>query len=301
MNRVIPNFWFDGQAEQVAKFYTSLFKNSKVGHIAYYADAGKEIHGHNAGDVLTVEFQLENMRFIALNGGPQFKVNPSISFLVRCETGEEVDDLWQKLSNEGEILMPLDLYPFSRRYGWLKDKFGISWQIALNEQKFVQKITPALMFTQSHVGQAEDAMNFYTSVFPNSRIGTIMRYTAGQEPDTEDNIMYGEFTLLGDDLAATDSARDHDFSFNEAISLMIECDTQEEIDIYWEKLSAVPKAEVCGWLKDKYGISWQIVPTSLGKMMTEGTPKQVEEVTTAFMKMGKLDTSKLEKIYKEAS
>lgn len=301
MNRIVPNFWFNGQAEEAAKFYTSIFNHSEIKHIARYTEAGKEIHGHDAGEVLTVDFEIENTRFIALNGGPQFTVNPSVSFFVKCESEDEVRNLWQHLSDGGKILMPLDLYPFSPRYGWLSDKFGVSWQITLNEQGSTQKITPGLIFTQKYAGKAEEAIQFYTSVFPDSEIGTIMRYIVGQEPDKEGTVMYGEFQLLGDDMAATDSARDHDFTFNEAISFMVECETQKEIDAYWEKLSAVPGAEACGWLKDKYGVSWQIVPSVLGKMMSEGTAQQLEKVTSAYMRMKKFDIAELERAYNEAT
>lgn len=297
MNRIVPNFWFDDQAEEAVQFYASIFKNSRVGHTARYTNAGKEIHGHNAGDVLTIEFGLENMRFIALNGGPQFTINPSISFFVRCDTEDDVNELWQKLSEGASVLMPLDLYSFSRRYGWLSDKFGISWHIILNEQPEAQKLTPSLLFTQDLCGRAEEAMNFYTSVFPGSSTGTIVRYSGGQEPDKEGTIAYGEFTILGDTFIVVDSAREHDFKFNEATSLMVECETQEEIDNYWQKLSAVPEAEVCGWLKDKYGVSWQIVPTIMDKMMKEGTPEQLERVTAAYMQMKKFDIAKLQKAY----
>lgn len=299
MGRIIPNFWFDGQAEEAARFYTSLFKNSKIGRTTRYTDAGKEIHGHNAGDVLTVEFEVENMRFIALNGGPQFKINPSISFFVRCDNEDEVNGLWQKLSEDANILMPLDLYTFSRRYGWLSDKFGIAWHIILNEEPEPQKITPSLLFTQDLAGQAEEAINFYTSVFPDSDLGTITRYSAGQEPDKEGTIAYGAFSILGDAMIAVDSARDHDFKFNEATSLMIECENQEEIDTYWEKLSAVPDAEACGWLKDRYGVSWQIVPTAMNRMLREGTPEQLERVTAAYMQMKKFNIAELERAYSE--
>lgn len=300
MQRIIPNLWFDDQSEEAATFYTSIFANSKIGHIAYYTDAGKEIHGHNAGDVLTVEFEIENTRFIALNGGPQFKINPSISFFVRCSTLDEVNDLWQKLSEGASVLMPLDMYPFSRRYGWLSDKFGVSWQIMLSDQEITQKITPSLMFTKEQAGKAEEALNFYASVFPSSKVGTISRYTAGQEPDKEGTVTYGELTILGQLMSVMDSARMQDFSFNEAVSLMVECETQEEIDDVWQKLSAVPEAEVCGWLKDKYGVSWQIVPTIMDTMMKEGTSEQLERVTAAYMQMKKFDIAELERVYDEA-
>lgn len=301
MSNIIPNFWLDGQAEEMAKFYTAIFANSKTGHIARYTDAGKEIHGHNAGDVLTADFEIEGTKIIALNGGPQFKINPSISFFVRCSSEDELNELWQKLSVGASIRMPLDMYTFSRRFGWLIDKFGVSWRIFLDEKGDAQKVSLALMFTQGQAGKAEEAMNFYTSVFPDSSIGTISRYMAGQEPDKEGTIMYGELTVLGDHWAIMDSALERDYTFNEAVSLMVECETQEEIDTYWEKLSAVPEAEVCGWLKDKYGVSWQIVPTAMGKMLKEGTPEQLEKLTAAYMQMKKFDIAELERVYSEAA
>lgn len=299
MNQVVPNLWLDDQAQAAADFYTTVFDNAKILRTDYYTDAGKEIHGHKAGDVLTIELEIEGQRFIALNGGPQFKINPAISFFVRCADEEEVNRLWDKLSDSGSVLMPLDSYPFSKRYGWLSDKFGVNWQIILSEDEIKQKIVTSLLFTNDQSGKAEEAMNFYTSVFPDSGIGTITRYAAGQEPDKEGTVAYGEFTILGQQFVAMDSAQNHDFKFNEGVSLMVTFDTQEEIDKYWSKLSAVPEAEICGWLKDKYGVSWQIVPSSMNEMLKNGTPEQIERVMAALMKMKKLDIAELERAYNQ--
>jgi predicted 3-demethylubiquinone-9 3-methyltransferase (glyoxalase superfamily) len=115
MQKITPFLWFDGKAEEAANFYTSIFKNSKVGRITRYGEAGPE----PKGTAMSVTFQLEGQEFMALNGGPQFKFTEAISFFVNCETQEEVDDLWAKLSVGGE----------KGRCGWLKDKFGLSWQI----------------------------------------------------------------------------------------------------------------------------------------------------------------------------
>ena len=297
MQQIVPNFWFDGQAEAAAEFYAAAFQNAKVLRVDRYTDAGKEIHGHDAGDVMTVEFEVEGQRFIALNGGPQFKVTPAISFFVHCKSPEEVDTLWQNLSPDASILMDVGEYPFSKRYGWLSDKFGVNWQIMLTESEVSQKIVTSLMFTQNVAGKAEEAMNFYASVFPQSAVGMISRYGADQAPDTEGTVMYGEFTLLGQKLAAMDSAQDHEFTFTEGTSLLVECKTEEEVGSYWEALSAVPESEACGWLKDKYGVSWQIVPSVLSEMLREGTQEQVERVTAAFMKMKKLDMVALQTAY----
>jgi predicted 3-demethylubiquinone-9 3-methyltransferase (glyoxalase superfamily) len=122
MQKIIPHLWFDNSAEEAAKFYTSIFKNSKIIDVALYGEAGAKVSGRPKGTVMTVTFELEGQRFMALNGGPVFKFSPAISFLVNCETQEEVDELWEKLSEGGE----------KEQCGWLKDKFGVSWQIVPN-------------------------------------------------------------------------------------------------------------------------------------------------------------------------
>ena len=119
MQKITPFLWFDDKAEQAATFYTSVFKNSKIGKIARYDEAGEKASGRPAGSVMTVEFQLEGQEFVALNGGPMFKFTEAISFVVNCETQEEVDYYWEKLSAGGKEV----------QCGWLKDKFGLSWQI----------------------------------------------------------------------------------------------------------------------------------------------------------------------------
>lgn len=122
VQKITPHLWFDNDAEEAAKFYTSIFKNSKIIDIARYGEAGSEVSGRPKGTVMTVTFELEGQRFMALNGGPVFKFSPAISFLVNCETQQEVDELWEKLSKSGEIV----------QCGWLKDKYGLSWQIVPN-------------------------------------------------------------------------------------------------------------------------------------------------------------------------
>jgi predicted 3-demethylubiquinone-9 3-methyltransferase (glyoxalase superfamily) len=120
--RFTNSLWFDTQAEEAANFYVSIFKNSSVGRIAQYAEAGKEIHGKERGSVLTVEFELDGHRFLALNGGPLFKFNEAISFVVNCKDQAEIDYYWDKLREGGD--------PKAQQCGWLKDKFGVSWQVS---------------------------------------------------------------------------------------------------------------------------------------------------------------------------
>ena len=296
---IVPNLWFDSQAEEAARLYTSLFKHSKIGAITSYGKAGFEVHHMPEGTAMTIEFTVEGRRFVALNGGPLFRFNPSISFLVACDTKQEVDRLWAKLSEGGTALMELGEYPFSQRYGWTTDRYGLSWQVMhAASMDVTQRITPTLMYVGKQSGHAEEAINLYTTVFKNSKIGGILRYGRGEEPDAEGTIKHAEFTLNGQGFAAMDSAFSHDFTFNEAISLIVECNTQKEIDHHWASLTSGGGEEgMCGWLKDRFGVSWQVTPTILTEMLKSRDKKKVERVTNAFLKMKKLDISDLKKAY----
>jgi predicted 3-demethylubiquinone-9 3-methyltransferase (glyoxalase superfamily) len=291
MQKIVPHFWFDKEALEAAKFYTSLFDNSKISNMT-------TLHDTPSGTTEIVTIEISGQEFMLLSAGPLFKFTPAISFLIACNTREEVDALWGKLSEGGTALMPLDAYPFSERYGWVEDRYGLSWQVMyLGDSKMAQKITPTLMFTGDQYAKAEEAINFYTSVFRNSKTGDILRYGAGEEPDKEGTIKHAAFMLEGYGFAAMDSALAHGFTFNEAISFMVYCDTQDEIDYYWEKLSAVPEAEQCGWLKDRFGVSWQIVPTVMDGMMRTRDADKLARVTEAFLKMKKFDIEGLKKAY----
>jgi predicted 3-demethylubiquinone-9 3-methyltransferase (glyoxalase superfamily) len=195
-------------------------------------------------------------------------------------------------------MMPLDSYPFSERFAWVQDRYGLSWQLYFNSDSPVnQVITPSLMFSGAGLGKAEAAMEYYAGVFAEkgeSGVGNIARYGA-ENTSREGMVMHGAFTLLGQEFYAMDSHVDNDHPFNEAISFMVHCDTQEEIDYFWNKLSAVPEAEQCGWLKDKFGLSWQIVPTAMMEMLKSGDEGQIARVTQAFLQMKKFDIATLER------
>jgi predicted 3-demethylubiquinone-9 3-methyltransferase (glyoxalase superfamily) len=276
MNKLIyPCLWFDGKAKEAAEFYCTIFPDTVI----------------TSGNPMVTILKVAGHKLMLLDGGPYFQLNPSISFFVTFETAEDVDLAWEKLVQEGQVLMPLDKYDWSEKYGWVQDKFGVSWQLSAGKLENVgQKVIPSLMFTQHHAGKAEQAIHFYTSIFSKSSIIGILKYSA-EDPDMEGSIKHAQFTLGNQVFMAMDSSLAHNFSFNEALSLVVECDTQEEIDYYWNKLSAVPEAEQCGWLKDQFGISWQIVPSILGQLMSD--PSRSERVINAFMQMKKFDIEKL--------
>jgi predicted 3-demethylubiquinone-9 3-methyltransferase (glyoxalase superfamily) len=289
MQKITPHLWFGKEAKEAAELYVSLIAGSEIKSL-------RTIHDTPSGDCDIVSFELAGQPFMALSAGPLFKFNPSVSFHVKCKTGEEVDTLWRKLSEGGKIRMPLRRYPFSERYGWTEDRYGLSWQLMLaGGSEIKQKITPVLMFVNKVCGKAEEAVNFYTSVFKDPSLKVLARDGKGEEPNKEGTTRYAQFTLLGQEFGAMDSAMEHKFAFNEAISFIVLCDTQEEVDYYWAKLSADPRAEQCGWLKDRYGLSWQITPTILNEMLRSQDQKKVARVTQAFLKMKKFDIAELQR------
>lgn len=298
MQKIVPHLWFDTQAKEAAAFYASVFPESKV-------TSTTVLHGTPSGDCDVVTFELWGCAFQAISAGPYFKVNPSISFMVNVDPSRVpdaetvIDGLWSKLSEGGKALMPIGAYPFSKRYGWVEDKFGVSWQLILTDPQGEPRpaILPSLLFVGDACGKAEAASDFYLSVFKGSKRGAMARYPAGMAPDREGTVMFTDFQLEGQWFTAIDSARMHDFAFNEGVSLIVNCDTQEEIDFYWNKLSAVPEAEQCGWLKDAFGVSWQVVPSEMEAMMRDGTPEQVARLTQAFLKMKKFDLAGLRRAY----
>jgi predicted 3-demethylubiquinone-9 3-methyltransferase (glyoxalase superfamily) len=276
-NIIYPCLWFNGNAKEAATFYCSVFNHTQI----------------VSDTPLVVTFESEGQKFMCLNGGPQFNINPSISFFVLLENEEDLDKAWNQLLKGGSVLMPLDKYEWSRKYGWVQDRYGVNWQLSYGKFEEVgQRFTPTLMFTGAQHGNAEKAVQFYTSVFDGSSVVGILRY-GKEEGEVEGTVKHAQFRLGDQVFMAMDSSFSHNFSFNEAVSLVVDCKTQEEIDYYWNKLSEGGSEGQCGWLKDQFGVSWQIVPAMLGELIA--TPGKSERVMQAFMKMKKFDIETLEK------
>lgn len=288
MQKITPHLWLERDAGEAAAFYASVFGSAPP-------QQRVTLDNTPSGTVEIVNVGLHGQTFTLLAAGPLFRFTPAVSFLVLCGTAGEVDELWQRLAEGGAPMMELGSYPFSERYGWIQDRYGLSWQLmAAGDREIAQKIVPSLMFTGQNAGRAEEAIAFYTSVFRDGRLGTVVRWEAGEGPDAAGTIKYAGFTLEGQQFAAMDSAYPHGFGFNEAISFIVNCATQEEVDSYWARLSADPNAEQCGWLKDKFGLSWQVVPAALDRMLAHGSKEEVARVTEALLQMKKLDMAKLE-------
>jgi predicted 3-demethylubiquinone-9 3-methyltransferase (glyoxalase superfamily) len=297
MKPIVPCIWFDDQAEQAAAFYAKSFDSGRgrVTAVSHYPENSDNPSGKPRGSVLTVEFEVAGQRFTAFNGGPQFVLNPSISFFVGVDSAGEADKLFAALADGGEALMPIGTYPWSERYGWVKDRFGVSWQIMAGRRPGDPTIFPCLMFTGTQAAKAEEAMRLYTSVFPNGRIDAIERYVAGEGP--EGSIKHGRFVVDGQLMVAMDSHIEHGTTFNEALSLQIMCKDQPEVDRYWEALSEGGEKGPCGWLKDPFGVSWQVVPTNITKWFTTEDVAARDRAFAEMMKMKKIDIATLERAF----
>lgn len=287
MQKIVPHLWYDKEAKEAAEFYTGLFANSKIVNVNI-------LENTPSGDSEIVSFELAGQPFMAISAGPYFQLNPSVSLMVACSTEEEVNSKWQALKEGGTELMPLGEYPFSKRYSWVQDRYGLSWQLMLTDsEQGGQKITPNLLFSKDSCGKAEEAVRYYTEVFKDSGIGFISRYGAGEAQSPKAKVNYVSFQLGGIEFSAMDNGFDVDYSFNEAFSFIVKCQDQQEIDYFWDKLSAVSEAEQCGWVKDKFGLSWQIVPQNMDEYLSRSSKEEIQRVTKVLMGMKKINIDAL--------
>lgn len=309
--KIIPNLWFDKDAEEAARLYTSLFEHSSIDSIVHYGKAGYEIHGQSAGQVMTVDFRIAGYQLLALNGGPYFQFTPAISLFVTCDTMEETDRLWEELMRDGgSALMEIGNYGFSERYGWLRDRFGLTWQLNYGGGSGAeQKIVPSFMFIGEQYGRGREALEQWTGIFPDSKIDLMVERVEKEQPTDQrsgtgsgavtQSFEHATFTLAGERFMAIES-KDHAFNFNEAVSLAVMCENQVEIDYYWDALAdgGDPAAQMCGWLKDRFGVSWQIVPREMNEMIRHSDTERRDRITNAYLQMKKFDVEELRRVYR---
>lgn len=285
MKKITPFLWYDDAAEEALTLYASLIENSEITDASRMPDENPE----SPGKVTIVSARLAGREVQAMNAGPDHRFTPSSSMFIGCETAEQVDRVFEGLSDGGVALMPLDAYPFSERFGWVQDRFGLSWQISLTGE--TQSLTPFLMLTGDNVGKAEDAVGFYTSLFPDSTIDNVAK-------DDKGNVMMANIRLMGEPFILNESDHDHGFTFSDAYSFFVLCESQDEVDTLWEKLTADGGKPVqCGWLEDRYGVSWQIVPDRLMTLMSDPDPEKAGRVAQAMLQMVKIDVAGLEAAY----
>lgn len=292
--RVAPCLWYDDQAEEAAALYCASLPQTTVTAVARYPLGFDNPGGKPRGSVLTVELDLAGTPFTALNGGPHLRPDPSISFFVHTKGTAETDRVARALADGGSYLMELDSYPWSASYAWVQDRYGVSWQVMLADAWDGPMIAPCLMFTGSVHGRAEAALRLYAGIFPEGHVELLERYQAEEGPTG--TVKHGRASLAGQPLIAMDSHLGRGLGFSEAISLQVLCRDQAEVDHYWSRLSERGEEGVCGWLKDRFGVSWQVVPTVFLEMLQAGEASGpgYERAFRAMLGMTKLDIAAIQ-------
>ena len=292
MSPIMPCLWLDANAEEAARFYTTLFADGAITAISYWHEG---MPGQ-ARTVLGVDFTLGGRPFQAINGGPMFKPGITISFFVQAPDATEAGRLNDALIDGGMAMMPLGSYPWSPCYAWVQDRFGVSWQIIVGDGAIADTaIVPCLMFSDGQQGRAEEAMALYTRIFGGA-IGAVERYAEGEGP--VNFVKHGRFTVAGHGMVAMDSHVAHGAHFTEGLSFSVRCADQAEVDHLWDALcndGGTPSR--CGWLKDRFGVSWQVVPERFVELHLHGDAAGTARMFAAMMSMSRLDMAALEQAY----
>lgn len=279
VQKIVPTIWCDGDADEAGELYARVLPNTTARVDARYPDEALENQKDFAGKTLTVAVDVDGYRLTLINAGPEFRPNPSVSFMLnfdplrfdddRDAARESLDAVWAGLVDGGRVRMELGEYPFSPRYGWVADRFGVNWQLILTNPEGEPRpfLIPQLMFTEAVDGKAREAAEFYASLFPDAGVGYVATRPDGATDAAPGTVVFGEFRLAGQWFSMMDGGPAHDFGFDCGVSLDVRVADQEELDRYWDALSAVPEAEVCGWLADRYGLCWQVTPENMGELM----------------------------------
>jgi predicted 3-demethylubiquinone-9 3-methyltransferase (glyoxalase superfamily) len=269
-----PCLWFESGAKEAADFYCSVFKDARI----------------LSESPIVATFELSGTKFMALNGGPMYRVNPAVSYFVYCGSDTEIDRIYAALAEGGQVLMALDTYDWAEKYAWLTDRYGVSWQLDRDDINSTQKIVPSFLFANEKMALVKRAMTHYAGIFKSSRI--LLEAPYPESADVPDGmLLFAQFKLNDFIFNAMSSTYPHEFDFTHGNSFVIECETQDEIDHYWNRLGEGGEFSMCGWLADKYGISWQVIPAVLAELMAD--PEKGPRVVQAFLKMQKFDIEAL--------
>ncbi len=270
-SKITPCLWFENQALQAAEFYCKTFQNSFI------------IESTEA----SVKFSLNNRDFVAMNGRGHVQINDTTSFSVYCGSDQEIDRLYQALGDDGEVMMALGPYPWARKYAWVKDKFGVSWQLDVDPINNPQNIVPSIMFVNEQAPNLKEAITFYHQIFPNPHLLFEMPFPP-QMHMPEGSLRFAQHKLDGYIFNFMSSHTKHENEINKGVSFIITCSDQDEIDKYWNALiTKGGKPQKFGWLQDRYGITWQILPENLAILMED------EVNVHKLMEMTKIELEKL--------
>lgn len=275
--------WFDGQLDQAADFYSTVFEDSKILDETHFIT---DEHGE-IGDLLTITLELAGCEFLLLNGGDAFKPTPAVSYVVNCENKDQLHQVWDQLNQDGETLMPLTDYPELGMFGWTNDRFGFSWQVRLGDS--LQTIVPCIMFANDNYGLAQAAIDEWITAFGGKQNFVIK--------GKDDRLRAAGFQLRGHDLIIMDSPEKHDFEFTMGNSFYFYLKDQTDIDQVWEDITKEGKEWPCGWMEDRYGVYWQTANQQLLDWTNDPDTEKAQRATQEMYKMKKIDLAQIKQAH----
>ena len=285
--------WIDSaRAVEAVDFYVGLFPESQAGRIDVFENSGSD----GEETIFAGEFSLAGRNMQLIGAHPHQQPNPSISLKFAASDRTTVERIGRSLLDGGAELMPFGSYPWSDYFGWVVDRYGISWQVLVEPDRPAQ-LAPALMFVGDQNGRAAEAIELYTSLFPDSGVEVLQRF-GDEDADQRGNVFFAKIRLAGRRFDVTDSGVGHAFGFNDMVSLAVLCDGQDEVDRYWNGLlSGGGEPVQCGWLKDRFGVSWQIVPRRLNELLRSSDSSGAAAVMRCMLGQVKIDLAELETAY----
>lgn len=277
---IIPAFWCNGTMAEQARAYAALFPGATID--------GQEPAAW-APDAPGATLALDGCPVQLIDGGPMYAPTPAISLFVQRADEAGVRALWDALAEGGAVLIPLEAWPWARLYGWVQDRWGVSWQVNLGPVAEVgQAVLPYLTFVGAAAGKVRAALDLYARAFPDLTVDGIHDHD-GSGPDPAGTVMHAQVRLRGGTMMLSDSAHAHAWGFTPGTSLSVLCADQAQVDRLWDLFLDGGQPSRCGWLTDAFGLSWQIVPQVLHDIMTTGTRDQKARAVAAFLPMDRLD------------
>ncbi len=281
MQKLVPNIWCNDNADEMARFYLEAFPGATLANHARYPEEGLlEFQRPFAGKTLQVDVVIDGFAITLINADDTFRPGPALSLRVVVGTPQEAERLTSALSSGGRVLRPLGDHPLHELFAWVEDPYGVSWQVLVGHGP---AIAPCLNFAGPAQGKAQAALDKYVASFPNSRAGESITYAqlegnTGDAAEAQDpsQLALGVAWLDGEPVYAQDfcgfggagvAGGDEHFAFDCGAALLYQAHGQQQLDAVWEALSAVPEAERCGWLRDEFGVAWEVVPDNLGELM----------------------------------
>lgn len=281
MFKITPFLWFPKNIHPILVYYKTIFPELISDPLEKYEETP-------SGSIEFANIKIYDRELLIMAADDTSKFNNSISMTIWCNNLERTKYIWEQLSSTGKVLMNADKYDWSEYYGWCNDKYGLSWQIMYYPDS-ENMVIPSITMSGANCGKAAEFIENLKPIFKDISINHISKYGKNENGDNPEHIAHCEFTVNNQKYIIMDSSNMHDQNFNESISFLILCKGQDEVDFYWDKIIANGgEASQCAWCKDKFGISWQVVPEELNQATGNPDPVIAKYALESMLQMSKI-------------